>query len=392
MTVREVYATGRGRAVVRSERPRGPFEIELWLDDGKGRSNPKHGTKSIGRITETRTYLRGLLGPLRKASNPSRAVELSHEAERLGALSAEKYMKRKGDRMPSRDWLREASLRAAKKLWGRSKSTRTDLIVVGSGWRSGFTKRLAGAPVGEQERIAAIRRGEATGGVERWNPRSVDSIRADIRRMKEARKPGFDPEWSRKFDALMLELREAMGIDDIAGKPKRRRRNPPPGLDSDRLYEDFHGKPPTQTTVIETEVLSRDDVALLGPLSEIEVKSPAKRSLVKIPLDPDGRDRIMLTSSPDGRQLYFDGGDQTMDLAKFGMNNRRWKRDHMTLGVLHKVQYRTRKGFDEFELIDYHHELGEDSGEQPMLCYDNLNAQLSVWGGQYEVKPEGIVN
>jgi hypothetical protein len=64
----------------------------------------------------------------------------------------------------------------------------------------------------------------------------------------------------------------------------------------------------------------------------------------------------------------------------------------MTLGVLVECTYQTEKGFQNFQLTDYYHHLGEETGVQPFLLYDPNNQLLSVSGGQYEVKPEGIVN
>lgn len=171
------------------------------------------------------------------------------------------------------------------------------------------------------------------------------------------------------------------------------RRNPSGGSmrEADSLYESFHGKAPTRTTRIITKTKARTDYAELGPLVELKIHLLTGEKH-KLNFPPDGRDAIMLCSDPSGQQLYFIGGNQEVDLREIGMSGSPWEKDQMVLGVLEMVTYRTEKGFDNFQLTDYYHELGEESGMQPLLVYDNLNQLLSVAGGQYEVRPEGIVN
>jgi len=64
----------------------------------------------------------------------------------------------------------------------------------------------------------------------------------------------------------------------------------------------------------------------------------------------------------------------------------------MAIGVLYELTYQTEKGFHKFKLTEYFHKLGEETGVQPYLIYDPNNKLLSISGGQYVVKPEGIIN
>jgi hypothetical protein len=64
----------------------------------------------------------------------------------------------------------------------------------------------------------------------------------------------------------------------------------------------------------------------------------------------------------------------------------------MMIGVAYELTYQTEKGFQNFKLTDYYHKLGEETGVQPFLLYDPRNQLLSISGGQYQTKPEGIVN
>jgi hypothetical protein len=158
------------------------------------------------------------------------------------------------------------------------------------------------------------------------------------------------------------------------------------------LYEDFHGRPPDKIEEHVEQIEVQRDLAQLGTLTELKVATISGLDAT-IAFDPDDpQKRVQLASSPDGKQLFFVGGDQSVDLEAVGMSGAKWVRDSMVLGVLYELTYRTEKGFDSFRLTDYYHELGEETGVQPLLIYDPLNERLSVSGGQYQIRREGIVN
>jgi hypothetical protein len=164
-----------------------------------------------------------------------------------------------------------------------------------------------------------------------------------------------------------------------------RRRNPDTSAE---MFEDFHGEPPSTVTEFnETEHYS-DDLAKLGTLVELKVRTITGLEAV---LGFNGS-APELASTPDGRQLYFLGGDQSLDLDKLKMGGSKWERDFMVIGDLDELTYRTAKGFDHFKLSDYYHKLGEESGYMPTLIYDRLNQRLQVAGGQYHNEKSGINN
>jgi hypothetical protein len=154
------------------------------------------------------------------------------------------------------------------------------------------------------------------------------------------------------------------------------------------LYEDFHGRPPGETKEIITEVHDHGWLTQLGVLVELKVATvtqlDATITFEKAPPD--------LCSSEDGRQLYIEGGDQSLDLKSLKMSGEKWEKDSMVIGVLYELTYQTEKGFHKFKLTSYFHVLGEETGVQPFLLYDPTNQLLSVSGGQYQIKPEGIIN
>lgn len=165
-----------------------------------------------------------------------------------------------------------------------------------------------------------------------------------------------------------------------------RRFNPADGAAA--LYEEFHGVPSEQETIITEDVQYHGNLAGLGHLVEIVVKT---LSGYKAVLDFEGCD-VLLCSSEDGKQLYLRGGDQSLDLAAIHMNGDEWVRDSMVIGSITHLTYRTAKQFDKLKKLDYEHRLGEESGVKPELIYDVLNNALSISGGQYETQDVGIVN
>jgi hypothetical protein len=96
---------------------------------------------------------------------------------------------------------------------------------------------------------------------------------------------------------------------------------------------------------------------------------------------------IMLTSAEDGRQLFVQGGDQSIDLKALGMDSE--KRDNMLIGTITQITYRTRKSFDDNKAIDYYHDLGKEGskGVMPVLIYHPRSEKMEVSGGRYHIAP-----
>lgn len=166
---------------------------------------------------------------------------------------------------------------------------------------------------------------------------------------------------------------------------RRRRSNPDELAAAAKVYESFHGKPATSARTVEELHAERDTLAELGRLVSLEVEREGDRR--RFVLDFRG---VTLACSPDGGQLYFVGGDQALDLAALGLS-KSLPKDHITVGRAVQITYHTRKGFHNFEGVDYYHRLGEKGGTPPLLQYDTLNKRLYVTGGTYQVRPEGIV-
>jgi len=162
--------------------------------------------------------------------------------------------------------------------------------------------------------------------------------------------------------------------------------------DAEKVYETFHGKESEEEVVVEEAVAMRENLAAIGALEELTLTSPAKVKF-RIAFEDD---QPLLCSSTDCNQLYIIGGDQSIDDETLAQildgDTEAVQKDKVLLGVLNTLVYRTEKDFDNFETIDYEHELGEEGGFQPAVIYDRINSQLELVGGSYKIKREGIVN
>lgn len=187
---------------------------------------------------------------------------------------------------------------------------------------------------------------------------------------------------------------------------RRRRRNSPEDQVSEAdqavtLFEKFQGKDASEILELQRSADMRLDYAALGDLRAIGVGRVTRHGddLVHhweqenhIDLAGDG---VKLASAPNGKQLYFIGGTQELDLADFeGVDP---EKDLIDLGEAGFVVYDARKKHSNFEPVEWVHEFGEESGAPPRLMYDRLKQELFLVGGEYfiDLAPElspGIEN
>lgn len=184
-----------------------------------------------------------------------------------------------------------------------------------------------------------------------------------------------------------------------------------------QLYEDFHGKEPTQvsdTGIADSEFNNHGRLAQLGEAVScyigegIELKMSDSKGVVgSEDLDedePGWLGRIMfdsehppqIASNPTGTQIFFVGGNQDIgsQLQKMEVDT---SKELIDCGPCLVIEYETRKGFDDFRKITYFHGLGEktggfsgDNGANPRLIYNRIRKKLQLVGGTYTVKPDGI--
>lgn len=174
------------------------------------------------------------------------------------------------------------------------------------------------------------------------------------------------------------------------------KRNPESG--AAHFYEKFHGKPSTEEVVIEEEEHYHENLGTIGTLCAMVVDTPTgKRATITF-----DDDIPFLCASEDGTQLYIEGGNQEIDLKALGMDSKEWVKDRMVIGQFAEpeagrrwnISYITAKRFDQFQEIEYQHDLGEANEgepkskrrESPILEYDTRNCHLFISGGQYRIK------
>ena len=151
------------------------------------------------------------------------------------------------------------------------------------------------------------------------------------------------------------------------------------------MFERFHGRGPSKTVEYAEDVEYRDRLAELGKLLELRVRIPGTRQAV--PITSFGGAQV--TATPDGKNIYFVGGNQSVSLSDLDIDS---DKDYLELGECTYIKYFTRKGFHDFEPVEYFHEFGEENGIRPILAYDSVNRKLFLMGGDYRCEPAGIIN
>jgi len=155
------------------------------------------------------------------------------------------------------------------------------------------------------------------------------------------------------------------------------------------LYKKFHGRDPKEILEIQQSAVVLMDYTALGDLEYVVFWPDGQKDARRV--DFPESDEVKLASNPAGTQLYFIGGNQDLSrsLKEFPGDH---SKDFIDLGDVLRVSYFARKGFDGFEPIYYHHDLGEDGGSRPRAFYNKLQKTIFLVGGDYKVEAPGIVN
>lgn len=186
---------------------------------------------------------------------------------------------------------------------------------------------------------------------------------------------------------------------------KKKRKN---GTPAEELYRKFHGRGPNKTDIIlVTDIdpyAAHPEIAQLGKLLRLivgeDIEMTGKNGDIAkslgenawaVVLDFRGKNAPDVAGAPNGRQIYFAGGDQNLDdhLATIGCDP---DKDQCDLGFCYFLEYHTLKRFDQFQPVDYFHHLGEDTGVQPRLIYNRPAKLFQLVGGEYIITPRGIEN
>ena len=176
-------------------------------------------------------------------------------------------------------------------------------------------------------------------------------------------------------------------------KRGKRVRNP---LDqAQKQFEEFHGMPSTEVMEFREQVHVHSNTWAIGALISMVVMNDKETKTVEIfapdPAEAKMGDVVFLSASEDGRQFIPVGGDQQINLKNlesFGITDAD-VRDHMFLGTIVQITYRTRKSFekDGQEEVDFYHDLGKEGskGICPKLIYKPRNPSMEIAGGRYQI-------
>jgi hypothetical protein len=238
--------------------------------------------------------------------------------------------------------------------------------------KEAFKKRMAAG-----RRKAAKARGEK-------NPKRKAKKKTAAKRKPAAKKK---PAGSKRRPTKNAIRKAQRNAQHKRGKknPKGRRRNQEGSIEeAERQFESFHGKPPGRIREYTEQYRYPEHFAELGKLIEL-----------RFMLDDGSEGQLrgfgstQVVSTPDGSNIYFIGGDQSIDIGAFDLSS---DKDFVELGPCTYISYHTIKGFHDFEPTTYWHQFGEEDDIYPGLVYDRLNKRLFLTSGNYRIRPEGIVN
>lgn len=177
-----------------------------------------------------------------------------------------------------------------------------------------------------------------------------------------------------------------------ANPARKKKRNPADG--AAEAFEDFHGHPSTEVVTVKKKVHQHKHLAAAGELRALEVAGiDGKHHLIK------GFKGAILAFNESRNQLFVEGGDQSLNLADFGIKK---PRELEELGKLTNIDYFTTKTHlgDEGGTAIYQHgfRMTNKDGKHvivkiaryPTLLYRVLDEQFEFAGGSYTIKREGI--
>jgi hypothetical protein len=169
-----------------------------------------------------------------------------------------------------------------------------------------------------------------------------------------------------------------------------------------QVYREFHGRDPDEVITITERLHVHDTLSGVGVMEWLKVAAIDGKTIVEL----SGFKGALLAQDEKKRQLYIEGGDQSVNISDFGIDPKR-VHEHEVLGVATEVAYETRKDHlgeagGAGERAVHVHKLGTRRGMSaddsrrgwrnrlPVVVYDTRNKKLSLVGGTYDLPVEGI--
>lgn len=180
-----------------------------------------------------------------------------------------------------------------------------------------------------------------------------------------------------------------------------KRRQNPVGKAS-QVYREFHGRDPDEVITISERIHVHETLSGVGVLESLTIAAIDGKTSVKL----TGFKGALLAQDENKRQLYIEGGDQSVNLRDFGIDPSR-RHEHEMLGVATEIAYETRKDHlgeagGAGERAIHVHPFGSTRGiasndprkrsgsRPPTVVYDTRNKKLALVGGQYDLPEVGI--
>jgi len=157
------------------------------------------------------------------------------------------------------------------------------------------------------------------------------------------------------------------------------------------LHESFTGQSVDQVRVLDEPCIPRGDYGQIGELLALYVKPLAGGQVKVITCNRHARPIVLAAES--GRQIYFAGGDQDLagSLPAFGARDRGG--NVYELGEARRIDYKQRKEhLPDPDGDEWKHEFGEENGVRPIALFDATHRRILLEGGDYRIRPEGIIN
>lgn len=182
----------------------------------------------------------------------------------------------------------------------------------------------------------------------------------------------------------------------LVNKGKRKKKNPSEAAAAD-AFREFHGHDAEDVVTFETMHHYPRTTSAIGDLVKLVIRLPKERGVKGgqyVDLQHFGE--AMLTEHPKMKQLYVEGGDQSLDLEEFGLDAGD-PHEVEYLGTLELCEYfanKTHLGKDGGEAV-YHHRFGKNEltlqkTELIRVGYHVPDEQILFVGGGYEIPAEGI--
>lgn len=164
----------------------------------------------------------------------------------------------------------------------------------------------------------------------------------------------------------------------------RKSKNPDDTAGDREMFETFHGQQPREIIRVQENDIGADTYTALGDLWEMKLNCNGENYKLEF-----AGCHVKLCSSADGRQLYTVGGDQNLSncLPKGAPD-----KEFVSLGIVKKISYVTRKKFDKFQESVYEHKFGEEGGEPPWAFYARTQKRIFIVDGTYKVEAPGIID